>query len=269
MCIDYGDLALLHRRHECALRGNGRREQVEDILHEEQGTEVRKGEPRGFQLLLDLGMPAPTPHRRAQHRAESRDLDDMHLPGTLGRLNKVPLQGHLVRVERREQERPRDTCQRCVEAARVLQVTEHRLNARSGDSRCLLRAADKGTHRDAMCHKLLDEFTPNGTGGSDNQDHSPSYGFALRNARACASSGRPSPWPAISTSRVKWRFAWTSQALLHHPTPFAEAFARTTLELHPTLFCVACPDRTVPCCEPLQRVAAARGIAASRGVWLG
>jgi hypothetical protein len=103
----------------------------------------------------------------------------MHTSGTLGRVDKVPLQGHLARVERREQERPSDTLQCYVEATRVLQVAEHRVDARSRDSRSLLRAPDEGTHWDAVCRKLLDGFTTNGACGSDNQDHSTSLDGGL------------------------------------------------------------------------------------------
>jgi hypothetical protein len=74
----------------------------------------------------------------------------MHGTSTPGRLDTIPLPLHLTRVEGRDEERPGDTVQRCVEAGGLLQVTDDRLDARTGKGGSLLSTPYERPHWHTM-----------------------------------------------------------------------------------------------------------------------
>jgi hypothetical protein len=70
----------------------------------------------------------------------------MHATSTPGRLDKIPLPLYLTWVEGRDEERPGDPIQGSVEAAGLLQVDNHRLDARTSKSRGLLSTPHQCSH---------------------------------------------------------------------------------------------------------------------------
>jgi hypothetical protein len=70
----------------------------------------------------------------------------MHGTSTPGRLDKIPLPFHLTRVKGRDEECPGDTVQRRIEATGLLQVANHRLDARTSKSRGLLSTPYERSH---------------------------------------------------------------------------------------------------------------------------
>jgi hypothetical protein len=95
----------------------------------------------------------------------------MHGTSTLGRLNKISLPLHLMRAEGRDEERPSDPVQRRVKAGGLLQVANHRLDARASKSSGLLRTPYERSHWHTTRCQLPERGTPNKTGGADNENH--------------------------------------------------------------------------------------------------
>src|SRR5262249_51425476 len=96
---------------------------------------------------------------------------DMHGTSTPGRLDKIPLPLHLTRVEGRDEERPGDPVQRCVEAAGLLQVTDNRLDARTDKGGSLLGTPHQRPHWHTMHRQLPERGTAHETSSTDNENH--------------------------------------------------------------------------------------------------
>src|SRR5215813_11094404 len=95
----------------------------------------------------------------------------MHGTSTPGRLDKIPLPLYLTWVEGRDEEGPGDPIQDSVEAAGLLQVANHRLDARPSKSSGLLRTPYERSHWHTTRCQLPESGTPNEASSTDNENH--------------------------------------------------------------------------------------------------